>query len=136
MELDSHGTLLSAIVAVLALVFYFYTSFYVAQARSKYKIEPPAVTGDARFERAYRVQMNTLEQLVFFLPLLCLATIYYRALGWLPAALGAVWVVGRFLYMRGYIIDPKRRAAGFGIAALAQLALLLLTIWGIAKSWS
>ena len=28
----------------------------------------PAVTGNEYFERAYRVHINTLEQMVFFLP--------------------------------------------------------------------
>ena len=36
------------------------------------------MTGHPEFERAVRVQMNTIEQFVIFLPLLWLATIYFR----------------------------------------------------------
>ena len=135
MELASQATLLSAIVTVLALIFYLYTGLRVGSARGKYKIEAPAVTGDPMFERAYRVQMNTLEHIVMFLPALWLATIYFRHLGWLPAALGLVWVVGRFLYMTGYTVDPKNRSTGFLIAGVALLALLVLDIWGIVEAW-
>jgi glutathione S-transferase len=136
MELASHATLLSAIVTILALLFYFYTSLRVGSARSKYKIEAPAITGDPNFERVYRVQVNTLEHIVIFLPFLWLATIYFRQVGWLPAALGLVWIFGRFLYMTGYTAEASKRSTGFLIAGVALLALLILDIWGIVVAWS
>jgi glutathione S-transferase len=56
--------------------------------------------------------------------------------GWLPAALGLVWIFGRFLYMTGYTAEASKRSTGFLIAGVALLALLILDIWGIVVAWS
>jgi glutathione S-transferase len=130
------ATILSAIVTIIAVLVYFYMGLRVGQARTKYKIAAPAMTGDPMFERAVRVHMNTLEQIIVFLPLLWIATVYFRTLAWLPAALGVLWIVGRLLYMQGYMQAPEKRGMGFGIAALANLGLLILAIVGIAMSWN
>jgi glutathione S-transferase len=130
------ATILSAIVTILAVLMYFYMGLRVGQMRGKHKIAAPAMTGNPEFERAVRVHMNTLEQIIVFLPLLWVATVYFRTLAWLPAVLGVVWIVGRILYMQGYMQAPEKRELGFGIAALANLGLLILAIVGIAMSWS
>ena len=70
------GTLLSAAVTVLAVLLGLYTMMLVGRMRGKHGVQAPAVTGAPEFERAFRVQMNTLEQSVLFLPLLWLATVY------------------------------------------------------------
>jgi glutathione S-transferase len=129
------ATLYTAIVTILAVLFYFYTGFRVGQMRGKHNVKAPAVTGPMEFECAYRVQMNTLEHLVIFLPLLWLAAMYFRTWAWLPPLLGLVWVVGRALYMTGYMAAPEKRETGFMIAAIALLALLILSIVGIVQSW-
>lgn len=136
MDIGAHAFLLSAIATILALVLYTYMGLRVGAARGKYKIEAPAVTGDPVFERTYRVQMNTLEALPVFLAALWLATVYFTRLGWLPAALGFLWVIGRFFYMQGYIAAANKRSTGFLISALAQIALLLMAIAGIAMAWN
>ncbi len=135
MDWASHAVLLSAAVTILALLLYIYMGIRVGGARAKYDIKAPAVTGHPGFERAYRVQMNTLEAFPIFLPALWLATIYFHRLGWLPAAVGLVWIFGRFLYMQAYIADPVKRGPGFGIAALAQIVLVLLAVAGIVSAW-
>ena len=56
------------IVAMLALVEYFFFSIKVGQARGKYGVKAPATTGNEMFERYNRVHQNTLEQLVMFFP--------------------------------------------------------------------
>lgn len=129
------ATLLSAVVTVLAVLFLFYTGLNVAQMRGKHKINAPAVTGHPEFECAYRVQVNTLEQFVMFLPLLWLATSLFESLAWLPAAFGLVWVVGRVIYMRGYMAAPEKRGTGFMITSLATAGLLVLALIGIVQSW-
>ncbi|HUO92761.1 MAG TPA: MAPEG family protein [Rhizomicrobium sp.] len=136
MELASKAYLLSAIATIVALILYVVMFMRVGSARTKYKIDAPAVTGDPVFERTYRVQMNTLEHLPIFLPLLWLATIYFTRLGWLPAAFGFIWIVGRFLYMQGYIAEAGKRSTGFLVAAVAELALLILAVVGIAMAWT
>ncbi|HUO97437.1 MAG TPA: MAPEG family protein [Rhizomicrobium sp.] len=129
------AAILSAVVTILAVLFYFYTGLVVGQMRGKHKIAAPAVTGNPEFECAYRVQMNTLEQLVVFLPLLWLATTYFTMLGWLAPALGVVWIVGRYLYMTGYMAAPDKRSTGFLIALIANLGLLILSLVGIVQAW-
>jgi len=127
--------ILSAAVAVLAVLFIFYTGLNVAQMRGKHKVEAPAVTGPLEFESAYRVQMNTLEQAVLFFPLLYVATAYFNTLAWLPAAFGLVWIIGRFVYLQGYMRAPNQRGTGFLITVLATFGLLVLSVWGLVQSW-
>jgi len=131
----TEAELLSAAVTVLSILFVFYTGLLVARMRGKHKIDAPAVTGNPEFERAYRVQVNTLEQFVMFLPLLWLATRYFEPLPWLPAVLGLVWIIGRILYMNGYVTAPEKRSTGFLITVVATAGLLILSVWGIVEAW-
>jgi|SRR5579871_1739987 len=129
------ASLLSAAVTILAILFVFYTGINVAQMRGKHKIEAPAVTGNPEFERAYRVQVNTLEQFVMFLPLLWLATMYFQSLAWLPALFGLVWIVGRFMYLQGYMVAAEKRSTGFLVTSLATAGLLVLSLIGLVQAW-
>ena len=76
------------LVALAALLEYLVFGLLVGRARGLYGVKAPAVTGHPVFERYYRVQMNTLELLVVFLPVLWLAGSHWSA-PW-SAALGAV----------------------------------------------
>ena len=127
--------LLSAIVTILAILLYFYMSVRVGMMREKHGVKAPATSGHPQFERAFRVHYNTLEALVVFLPLLWLATIYFVQIGWLPAGFGRVWIAGRIVYMTGYMAQPEKRGTGFGISAVAQLALLILALYGIIAAF-
>jgi glutathione S-transferase len=129
------ATILSAAVTILAVLFYFYTSLAVGRMRGKHAIKAPAVTGNPEFECAYRVQMNTLEHMVIFLPLLWIATIYFHSIGWLAPLFGLVWIVGRVLYMTGYMVEPGKRSMGFLIAGIALVALLILSVIGVVNAW-
>jgi len=129
------GALLSAVVTVLAVLLGIYTMMLVGRMRGKHGVNAPAMTGAPEFERAVRVQMNTLEQFVLFLPLLWLATIYPVLSGYLAPGLGLIWLIGRLLYASGYIADPAKRSSGFLIAGIAQLGLLVLSIVGIVHAW-
>jgi len=130
------AALLSAVVTILAVLFYFYAGLRVGAMRGKHGIKAPIMTGHPEMDRAVRVHMNTLEHLIIFLPLLWLATIYFHALPWLPAVAGLVWIIGRILYMTSYMADPDKRGTGFAIAGAANLVLLVLAIWGIVATWS
>lgn len=119
-----------AIVTVVALIEFFFFGALVARARAKYGVAAPATTGNEIFERYFRVQMNTLEQLVVFLPLLWVFASFISPL-W-AAGLGAVFVVGRAIYAASYIRDPKSRALGFALTALPNFALMIGTlVWAI-----
>ena len=133
--LATAGTLLSAAVTVLAVFLGLYTMMLVGRMRGKHNVHAPAVTGAPEFERAFRVQMNTLEQFVLFLPVLWLATIYPVVSGYLAPGLGLIWIVGRILYSAGYMADAAKRSSGFLIAGVALLGLLILSIVGIVHAW-
>lgn len=120
------------LVTIAALVMYFALTLNVGRARFKYGVKPPAMTGDPNFECAVRIQQNTLEQMVFFLPLLWLFANYLNAL-W-AAVLGGVWVLGRILYAVGYAQAPEKRAPGFAISSLSSLALLVGASVGLIRS--
>ena len=119
------------LITVLALVVYFAITLNVGRARQQYKVPPPQVTGSPEFERALRVQQNTVEQMVFFLPLLWLFSIFLNP-AW-GAAFGALWVVGRVVYALGYYQAAENRLAGFAISQLAGLALLVGAVVGLSR---
>src|SRR4029453_15860904 len=91
---------LPALTTLVALLLYFATIANVGLARIRYKIVAPAVTGTVEFERVFRVQMNTLEQLVLFLPALWLFALLLSPI-W-ASVLGTVWIIGRAIYAMGY----------------------------------
>lgn len=119
-----------AIVTALALAQFFMLGFSVGRARTRYGVAAPATTGNEVFERHFRVHMNTLEQLVIFLPALWIFASYISSL-W-AAALGVVFLLGRAIYAISYVRDPKSRALGFALTALPTLAMIVgIVIWGI-----
>lgn len=116
-----------AIVTVVALLEFLVFGFLVARARAKYGIAAPAVSGNEMFERYFRVQMNTLEQLLQFLPVLWIFAHYANA-NW-AAVLGVVFIIGRAVYCRSYVRDPKTRSLGFALTALPILIMMIGILW-------
>jgi uncharacterized membrane protein YecN with MAPEG domain len=120
------------LVAVLAILQFIAFAMLVGKARGTYGIKAPAVTGHDVFERYYRVQMNTLEQIVVFLPALWLGAQHLNPL-W-AAALGVVYLIGRQLYLRAYVSDPASRGLGFLLTFLPSVLLLLAALVGAVRS--
>lgn len=118
-----------ALVGLLALLQYLVFGMLVGRARGKYGVKAPAVTGNEVFERYFRVQQNTLELLVVFLPALWLFALYASA-GW-AAILGATYLVGRVLYFRSYVADPAQRGIGFGLSFLPIVGLVIGALVGV-----
>jgi glutathione S-transferase len=92
------------------------------------------MTGNAEFDRIFRVQMNTLEWMPIFLPLLWLFAYYVSDL-W-AAALGVVWIGARAWYLVGYTRAPDKRAPGFALQAAVCIVLLLGTLAGIFNGFA
>ena len=113
----------TALVTLLSISFYFFTSIQVSKARVAFGIKAPTVSGNPDFERVFRVQMNTLEWMPIFLPSLWLFAFYINDP--LAAALGLVWIIGRILYLTGYSQAAAKRGLGFGIQGVAALLLWL-----------
>lgn len=122
---------LPALVILLTVILLFAVTFLTGRARDKYKIKAPATSGHPLFERAYRIQMNTLEQAVLFLPTLWLAARFGNP-SW-AGILGLVWLAGRAWYVVAYRRDPARRGPAFGLAMLAWALLLVLAIYGVIR---
>ena len=125
----------TTIATLLALMFYFYTSVLVARARMLYGVKAPAISGHPDFERVFRVQANTLEWMPIFLPSLWLFAYYLSDT--FAAAFGALWVIGRVIYMIGYSEAAERRGAGFaeGMTMSSQF-LVQVTGVGVTALWS
>ncbi|NNF16347.1 MAG: MAPEG family protein [Gammaproteobacteria bacterium] len=112
----------SAIITSLALFQLVFFAINTGRARGKANIKAPAMTGDPIYERTVRVHMNSLENAVVFIPALWMFNHY-----WDPrvgAAVGLIYIAGRFVYMRSYIADPASRGPGFGISFSSEVFLL------------
>lgn len=118
-----------ALVTLLVATEYFFLAILVGKSRSENGIAAPAIVGDEKFERVFRVQQNTLEQLIIFFPALWIFGYYVSPT--IGAALGVVFLVGRIMYARGYVQHPDKRAPGFIIGSLATLALMVGGLVGV-----
>ena len=122
---------LTALMILLALVQYVYFGSRVGSARGKFGIRAPSTVGDETFERLYRVQMNTLEQLIIFIPGMMLFSTYASTRwAWI---LGLVFIVGRQLYAIEYAKDPKTRVPGMALTLVANATLLVGGLIGVVS---
>ena len=122
---------LVALVILLALAEFVALAILVGRARGKYGVKAPATTGHEVFERWFRVHYNTMELLVVFVPSIWLFGLYVSP--HIGAAIGAVYLVGRVMYVRSYVRDPAARGGGFGLSMLPTLVLLVGAAIGAAS---
>ena len=110
------------------------TAGWVGLQRLRLGIKAPEITrvapGDAGhdepFKRAYRIQMNTQEGALVFLPALWIC-----AFGWsdrLAGALAGLWIAARVWYALAYAADPTSRRPAF----LLSQAIYVVTWLGAA----
>ncbi len=121
-----------ALVTLLILLQYLVFTILVGAARSKSGIKAPATSGDEQFERAYRVQMNTVEQLIITLPAMWVCALFFSPT--VAGALGGLFFIGRIVYRSGYIADPAKRGPGMLIGFIANLGLIGCGAWGVISS--
>ena len=115
-----------AIVTILALGQFIWFSIQVGSMRGKHGVKAPATAGHAEFERMFRVQQNTMEQLVAFVPALWIFAYLVNPL-W-GAGMGLVFIIGRFIYRSSYIKDPDARGMGFTITFVPTAVML---VWSL-----
>ena len=120
------------LIIVLALIEFVLFGYAVGGARTRYNVPAPATSGHEVFERYFRAHMNTLEQLVVFLPSIWLFAHYINA--WIAVALGALFIIGRALYFRGYVQSAQTRHAGFMISAIPNVTLLVGALIGVIRA--
>lgn len=118
------------LIVALALLEYFAFGTAVGTARERYNVAAPATSGNEMFERYFRVQMNTLELLIVFVPAIWMFGFYVSAR--IAAALGAIYVIGRGVYFFSYVRDPKKRSLGYGLSAGPVVVLVVGALIGAA----
>ncbi len=126
------GMELIAIVSALALIEYLYFAYQVGRARVRFGVPAPKTAGHPEFERYFRVQQNTLEQLVVFLPAVWMAGWYADVNA--AAILGLGFVLGRAMYYVAYVRDPARRGPGFALSLAANAVLVITAMVGALAS--
>ena len=122
-----HATL----IVLLALLQYVFFTARVGLARGKYNVNAPACDGDESWNRLFRIQQNTMEQLIIFIPA-TYAFAYYLSEAWVLLP-GMAYLVGRFLYSAEYQKDPKTRTPGMSITLLANVVLVLGALFGLLR---
>lgn len=123
---------LTTLALVLALIVYFALSVNVGRARATWGVPAPQASGHPEFDKRYRVQMNTLEQLALLVPgVLVGAPVLGDAIA---GGATLIWSVGRIVFARAYYADPAKRGPGFGLTLLPSLVLLLAGAWGAITS--
>ncbi|HEV2267828.1 MAG TPA: MAPEG family protein [Steroidobacteraceae bacterium] len=118
------------LIVALALLQFFAFATAVGMAREKYNVAAPATTGNEIFERYFRVQMNTMELLIMFVPGIWMFGFYVSAN--VAAGLGAIYIIGRCIYFFSYVKDPRKRSLGFGLSAGPVAVLLIGALIGAA----
>lgn len=121
----------ATLIVLLALLQYVFFTARVGLGRGKYKIEAPACEGDENWERLFRVQQNTMEQMIVLVPA-TFAFAYYMSSTWVLVP-GAIYLIGRFLYSAEYVKDPKTRTPGMVLTMLANVVLVLGALFGVVK---
>ena len=129
---------LVVLVIMLALVQYIYFAVQVGNARVKYGVRAPAMSGHVMFERHLRVQMNTLEQLVILVPAAFSFAYLADNLGWygseIAAFLGVVYLIGRAIYAKAYVQDPAQRSLGFLLSFAPSASLIVGALVSVLAS--
>lgn len=118
------------LVILLALLQFVIFTARVAANRGKYKVNAPATSGNETWERLFRVQQNTMEQLVIFIPAAVIFGYYFKG-AWILIP-GLMFILGRFLYAQEYVKNPTRRVPGMALTLFANAVLLIGGLTGVA----
>jgi len=133
MTLAAPAIILTGFVTLVAVLITLGFAILVGRTRGRVRIDAPAMTGHPDLERALRIQANTVEQIVIFLPALWLAALYFQ--GWWAPIIGAVWCLGRVIYAVSYGTH-KQRLPGFALTVLPSVILIVLAAIGLFGAWT
>ena len=117
------------LVVLIAMVEYMVFILIVGATRNKYGVAAPATTGNSNWERLYRIQVNTTEQLVLFVPAIY-GFAYYVSETW-AAGLGSIFLIGRIVYYVGYRKAGDKRIVGAVITTWPSYILTIGALVGL-----
>ena len=120
------------LVVLMALVEYIAFIGIVGSTRDKYGVAAPATTGNPQWERLYRIQVNTAEQLVLFIPAIY-GFAYYVSESW-AAGIGVLFVIGRVVYFLGYRVAAERRLPGAVMSGPPSYILVVGALVGLVRT--
>lgn len=118
-----------ALIIILAVLQFAVFTSLTGRARANENVKAPATTGGETFERWFRVQQNTMEHLVAFVPAIYLCAVYTNAT--VAIVGGVLYLVGRCLYAYTYVKDPQTRGLGMILSFLPILMMILAALGGV-----
>ena len=119
----------TALIILVALAQYLFFTFRVGAKRTKHEVHAPKIAGDETWERLFRVQQNTMEQLIIFVPAMIVFSMYLSS-KWVVVP-GVLFIVARQMYSYEYINKPNSRVPGMALTLLANVVLLVGALIGL-----
>jgi len=117
------------LLILVILIFYIGVGINCGRMRVRHNIPAPSTVGHPEFERAFRVQMNTIEHMVPFLPAMAICALVTSAT--IAFWLGLAWLIGRVWYAVGYMTAADKRGPGFMISFLSLLLAIIAALYGV-----
>ncbi|CAL1544452.1 unnamed protein product [Lymnaea stagnalis] len=100
----------------------------VGEARRKYSVKVPDITGPPEFIRVFRAHQNTLELYPVSLTSLWIGSVFFHPV---PAsAVYFVYLIGRQRYFKGYVENVENRIPGFYLSLRCLIGLTVMCILG------
>ncbi|WNC68262.1 MAPEG family protein [Thalassotalea nanhaiensis] len=114
---------LTILIILFALLQFTFFTMRTGFTRDKYGVSAPKVVGNETWERIYRVQQNTMEQLVVFIPAIIIFSMHVSD-KWVVIP-GVAFLLGRQIYSHLYVKNPEKRALGMVLSIFSNVALVL-----------